>query len=354
MKLPFLSKSIVSIDIGSYETKVIEAKKNNNNIQVIKTFSILTPEGSYNNGYIKNERLLMEKIKQGLKDNKISSKEAYISIKSTAIITREILFPALSSKEIEGMLKYQLEEYLPMDISRYTVQHKIIGKIFVEGTEKVIVLVVAIPKDIVEKHYFLLNNLNLKPLVMDFQSNSISKILKYSSIINNSEPISNNTIAAIDLGHSGTNVSIIKEGVLQTSRVIEIGGEELDNNILSLFEFKREELLEKKKEIMDISVLDSSYSDYNRLVNVTKTTIESIIDKIEKVFKFYTSKELGNEINLIILYGGLSNIKGIDKLFSNHFRINTIVLENIDKIITQTNPNKYINSISSILRDEEV
>lgn len=354
MKLPFLSKSIVSIDIGSYETKVIEAKKNNNNIQVIKTFSILTPEGSYNNGYIKNESLLIEKIKQGLKDNNISSKEAYLTIKSTAIITREILFPVLSSKEIEGMLKYQLEEYLPMDISRYTVQHRIIGKTFDAGTEKVIVLVVAIPKDIVEKHYFLLNNLNLKPLVMDYQSNSISKILKYSSIVNYSDPIPNKTIAAIDLGHSGTNVSIIEEGVLQTSRVIEIGGEDLDNNILNLFQFRKEELLEKKEEIIDISVLDGSYSDYNRLVNVTKTTIESIIDKIEKVIKFYTSKELGNEVNIIILYGGLSNIKGIDKLFSNYFRINTIVLESIDKVNIQTNLNKYINSISSILRDEEV
>lgn len=354
MKLPLFNKNILSIDIGSYEIKIIEAKKNNNIIQVNKTFSILTPEGCYEDGHIKNEKVLMEAIRDEIKKNKVSSKIAYLTIKSTAIITRDIPFPLVEPKEIDSMLKFQLSEYLPMDISRYVIQHKIIGKAFDGEKERLNVLIVAVPKDIVEKHYFLLSELKLKPETLDYQSNSISKLIWFIDSINNDLFISDKAIAAIDLGYSSTNISIIKNGKLQTSRAVEIGGEDLDDNILSLFEYDKKELLEKKSNINDISIISDNYSDYNRLVNVTKNTVESIIDKLESIIKYYISKEIGNEINMILLYGGLSQIKGVDMLFSNYFNIDAVIINDLDKVNIQANPNKYLNCISAVLRDEEV
>ncbi len=354
MNLPFINKNIISIDLGSYETKIIEAKKNNNTIQVNKAFSILTPEGCYEDGRIKNEKILSEALRDELKKNKISSKTAYLTIKSTAIITREIPFPLVGPKEIDGMLKFQLSEYLPMDVSRYVVQYKIIGKVFDDEKERLNVLIVAVPKDIVEKHYFLLSQLNLKPEILDYQSNSISKLIWFADSINDSIFVSDKTIAVIDLGYNSTNVSIIKNGKLQISRAIEVGGENLDENILNLFDFSKEKLLEKKSGINDVSVISGSYSDYNRLINVTKNTIESMIEKLENIFKYYISKEIGNEISMILLYGGLSQIKGVDKLFSDYFNIDTVILDNLDKVSIQANPNKYLNCISTLLRDEEV
>lgn len=354
MKIPLLNKNIISIDIGSYETKIIEARKNNNIIQVNKAFSILTPEGSYEDGHIKNDKLLREVISNELKKNKLTSKTAYLTIKSTAIITREIPFPLVEPKEIDSMLKFQLAEYLPMDVSRYIVQHKIIGKIFDGEKERLNVLIVAIPKDIVEKHYFLLSELNLKPEVLDYQSNSVCKLIWFTDRVNDDIFVSDKTIATIDLGYSSSNISIIKNGKLQTSRAVEVGGEDLDQNILNLFDFTSEELLEKKLGIEDASMISGDYSDYNRLINVTKNTIESIIEKLEHIIKYYISKEIENEINMIILYGGLSQINGVDKLFASYFNIDTVVLDNLDKVNIQANPNKYFNCISTVLRDEEV
>ncbi|SCG83292.1 type IV pilus assembly protein PilM [Proteiniborus sp. DW1] len=354
MILSLLNKNILSIDLGSYETKIIEAKKNNDFIQINKAFSLLTPKGSYEDGRIKNEKLLSEALRHEFKKNKISSKTAYLTIKSTAIITREVFFPLVELKEIRGMLMYQLPEYLPMDISRYAVQYKILGKFFDGEKERLNILVVAVPKDIVEKHYFLLSNLNLKPVVLDYQSNSISKLIWFTDTINNHILVSEKTIAAIDLGYSSTNVSIIKSGKIRISRAIEVGGEDLDRNIMNLFDFTKEELYEKKYNIRDVNEINTDYSDYNRFINVIKKTIESIIEKLEKIIKYYISKEVENDINMILLYGGLSQINGVDKLFSNYFNIDTVVFNNLDKVSIQTDPNKYFNCISTLLRDEEV
>lgn len=354
MKLQLFNKNIVSIDIGSYETKIIEARKNNNIIQVNKAFSILTPEGSYKDGHIKNHKLLREVISDELKKNKVISKTAYVTVKSTDIITREIPFPLVEPKEIDGMLKYQLSEYLPMDISRYVVQHKIKGKFFDDEKERLNVLIVAIPKDIVEKHYFLLSELSLKPEILDYQSNSVSKLIWFTDTINGDIFASDKTIATIDLGYSSTNISIIENGKLQTSRAVEIGGETLDENILNLFDFTKEELSEKKFGIEDVSVISGEYSDYNRLINVTQNTMENIIEKLENIIKYYISKEIENEVNMILLCGGLSQLHGVDKLFSNYFNIDTVVLSDLNKVSIQANPNRYFSCISTLLRDEEV
>lgn len=353
MKLPtFLNKKVVSIDIGSYETKVVEGNITNKGIVIDKSFSMPTPKGSYENGYIIDKELLYYLLNQELKKNKVSSDIVYLTIASSAIIVREILLPKVSSNEVEGILKYQIGEYLPMDPEEYVIQHQIIGNGEEDGIEKLNVLIIAVPKEIVESHFSLINQLNMKPCVMDFQSNSISKILVYNELINGTYKTRDLTFAAIDIGHNSTNVTIEKNGSIQVSRVIEFGGDDIDKKVFSILDFSKEELEVQKKEI-DISRFDEDYSEKNRLSNVVKTSIEEIMDMVDKVFRYYTSRDVGNKIHMILLYGGISNLNGIENLFSNYFNIPTVKIEILDKVSIQGDLNKYINCVSSLVRNTE-
>ena len=345
---------MISIDLGSYETKIIEGKVNRDGIKVNKAFSFDTPKNSYKNGYIKNEEELINKTKEELKKNRLTSGNCYINIKSTAVITREIVFPLLGDKEIEGLLKYQLPEYLPMDSGKYIIQHKPLDKINVEGSEKLNVLVVAIPREMVDAHFSFIKELGLRPTIMDYQCNALWKLLKHSNKINDDISIADRTIAAIDLGYDTTSITIIKNGIMQFSRVLDIGGFNMDSNLSSLISLENEELLAKKMEITDVSIIDGGYSDYNRMINIIKTSLEGIMERADKVFKYYIFKETENEIQNIILYGGLSGIKGIDKLFNGYFNVSTSIINDLDKINTQNDVKKYINCFGALLRDDEV
>lgn len=349
-----LNKNVISIDLGSYEIKVVLGSRSKEEIKIDKAFSFNTPPSSYENGSIKNQYMLINVIKEELRENKAASGTCHLSIKSTAIITREIPFPILSNKEIEGLLKYQLEEYLPMDYGKYIIQHKPIGKTVVEGIEKLNVLVVAIPKDMVEMHYDFVRELGLKPAVLDYQSNGIWKLFKFTDSINGSIVPSQKTIAAIDLGYGSTNITIVDNGTIQTSRVIDLGGQSLDNNVANLIAVSADELQSKKLEIEDVNMVEEGFSDYNRYVNIVKTTLEGIMDKIDRIFKYYLSKEVDNEIEQLVIYGGLSNIKGIDKLFSNYFGIPAVVVDSVSKVSLRDDLNKYINCVCALIRDDEV
>ncbi len=354
MKFFSFNKNIVSIDIGSYETKVISGSIGRDGITVNKAFSFLTPAASYENGRIKNQYLLNGSLKDELRENKIPTNTCHLNIKSTGIITREIPFPNLSNKEIEGLLRYQLTEYLPMDYSQYIIQHKIIGKITDEGVEKLNVLVVAIPKDIVDMHYDLVREVGLRPSVMDYQSNALWKLFKYIDLVNGEIKPDEKTIGVFDLGHNSTNLTIISKGNVQISRVIETGELSKDADEENLFAMNYERLQSDKPNLQDISFLEGEYSLDDKHTNMVKTTIDGMMEKADRVFKYYISKEADNEIDKIILYGGLSNIKGIDRLFSNYFEIATTILETVSKVNMESNINKYINCISALIRDDEV
>lgn len=355
MKLfSLLNKNAISIDLGSYETKVIQGNLSKEEIIIDKAFSFNTPAFSYENGNIKNQYILIDTVKEELKKNKVSFATCYLSIKSSDIITREIPFPALEDKEIEGLLKYQLPEYLPMDYGKYVIQHKPIGRIANQETEKLNVLVVAIPKDMVDMHYNFVRELGLKPVVLDYQSNGIWKLFKFTDNINGSIVPSQKTIAAIDLGYDSTNITIVDNGTIQTSRVIDLGGQSMDNNVTSLIAVNSDELNLKKSEIEDVSMVEEGFSEHNRYVNIVKTSMEGIMDRIDRVFKYYISKEADNEIETLLLYGGLSKIKGVDKLFSNYFGIPAQVLNNASKVNLNDDFYRYINCVGALIRDDEV
>lgn len=355
MNLSFLpKKKILSIDIGAYEIKVVEGKETKKGIIIDNYFTIPTPKGAYDNGKIVDKHLIHYAIKEGLKENNIKHKDVYLTINSPSIITREIVIPKVEEDEIENILKFQIEDYLPMNSEDYVSQFRIIGNIYEDNVEKLHLLLIAIPKEIIESHYKLLKDLNLNPIVLDYQSNSIAKLINYNNLINNSYAIDNITFAALDIGYDSTKVSIIKNGVVHVSRIVEIGGKYIDESILNFFEYSLEELEEKKREIEDINQIDEELTDPSSIESIIKESFQALNERIDIIFRYYMTREVENKINMILLLGGCSNIKGISNLFSNYFNIPSIKVNSLDKIAFDGEFSKHMNSIGAIIRTTEV
>ncbi|MBW4828834.1 MAG: pilus assembly protein PilM [Clostridiaceae bacterium] len=316
----FLPKKVLSIDIGTYETKVVEGKRTNEGLDINKSFSFLTPEGAYEDGYILENELLHYVFKKKFSKNKLSSNIAYITIKSNSIIKKEIELPSVSHNEIKGILKYETKEYLPIEIDNFIIQYKIINKIKKGDIEKLNVLLVAVPKKIVESHFIFLKDLGLKPTVLDLQLNSSSKLFKYNSVVNGEYNIENNTFAIIDLSYLSTGVIIIKNRDIL-----------LNENIPDSIQLPKQVLNRGRRNIPDIN---------------------NLIEEISLVFQNYKTKYVEDQIEMIFLYGGLSNIEDIDLIFENNFNIPSVIVKSMDKTYLSEDLNKYINCIGSIIRVE--
>ncbi len=355
MKLFNSNKKILSIDFGSSEIKIVEGQATKDTITISKNYILKTPQNIYENGKIINTINLSNDIKERLKSSKINNKLSSTAIiNSTSIITREVNIPRLSEDEIQSIVDFQLSEFLPINPDDYVVNHLTIGTIETEGTEKLRILLVAIPKEMVISHLDLIKESTLKPEILDFQGNAIAKLLNFNTTINGTHPISGQTIAAIDLGNTNTSISIVQDGNIEVTRTIDIGASTLYNSLRNLFDFSLEEAEKKIKAIENINHINQEFDDYNRMLNLTRSSFETLIEKIESVTRYYTTRNSRNAIDLIVLHGGYSKIPGVADVFSENLNIESIRLQSLDKVKFDGDLSLYANAIGGLIRRDEV
>ena len=60
------------------------------------------------------------------------------------------MIPKVEDNEIDSIIHYQLEDYIPINAEDYVVNHLKLGPIMDEGIEKINLMLVCVPKSIVE------------------------------------------------------------------------------------------------------------------------------------------------------------------------------------------------------------
>lgn len=343
------------IDLGNKYIKFVEGKQQGNQVIVDKAVTVTTPLHSYNDGQILDKESLKSIIHGTLEASKIKTKKAICTIQSTSIITREIVLPNVKEGEMDSMVKYEVEQYLPIMLDDYVVEYKIVDSFNEEGINKCRILVAAIPKLIVENLLELLQEINIKPFAMDLHSNAISKIFSKKLRINNKDSNENKSIAILDIGHSFISMDIISNGIVQFSRLINSGGKDIDINIANHFNLSLEEAENKK--ISDCNLEKSiGLSSATEILNeAVKSSLESWIVEIKRVFQYYETRTTGNKIDKLYLHGGSSNLNGLEAYMKETLNMAVDKIEQIDKVkLTKPNDNfqiaNYLNAIGAIIR----
>ncbi len=349
-----LEKSTIAIDIGTYSIKIIEGSYNINTVQINKMVTIPTPSDTFYDGKITDKGKIEETIDEILKKENVKTKNVTFTLESTDAISREIVLPWAKPQDLEQIIGFEAEQYLPIKMDDYILQHKIIGEFEEEGVKRVSVLVVALPKSISENYLDLGKNMDLNPYYLDVHSNAVHKLLSSKTIVNGSYPLEDQTIAAIDLGHQFINVIIINRGQFEFSRLLNNGGKDIDINIANLFNLSLEEAENKKIEIKNINH-DTGQDASTMLIGIVKETISNWLEKIQRIFMYYTSRSAGNVIDSICIYGGNSNIEGISTYIQGFFNMPTFKINSLNNIkfnnkLGEVNISSYVNAIGAIIR----
>jgi type IV pilus assembly protein PilM len=303
-------KEVVSIDIGSQNIKVAVGKQQGNSIVIGSAFLFLTPVNAIQDGKILEMDKLTEAIRRAFHENAVKAKKAILTIESTSIIRREMDLPAVKPEELDTMVRYEAEQYLPIVMSDYIIEYKIIDEYTEEQVKKYKILLAALPKALAEDFLTLIRGLPLTPAVLDIHSNAISKLFSQKGMINGGAYHPDKTIAVLDMGFNSINLTVVSKGSTRFSRLIGSGGYDIDINVTNTFNLDMKQAEEKKKKEVDI--VSAASDPLDAMLNESvKGTVESWMTEIQRMFQYYTSRESKNTIDEIYIYGGSSNLKGL-------------------------------------------
>lgn len=350
-----LKKSILSIDIGSYTTKILVGREQGTEILIEDTIIFPTPKDAFYDGRITNDGKLIESIKSHMEKHKVKAKKAICTISSTAIITRELILPLIKEEELSSMIGFEIQQYLPIMLNEYVIEYKIMEEIIEDGVKKARILVAALPKLIAEGYLNLLKELKLKPLALDMHANAIGKLFESPIKINNENYNLEKTVVVIDLGYNQINLNIISKGIAQFSRIIAQGGKDIDINIANAFNLSFDEAESKK--MSDGSLLDNH--EFTPTAAILNEIIQGVVDhwlqEIRRLFQYYTTRGSGNKIDEIYLYGGSSELKGIKEYLSGALGLPTFLIEDMSNLKASKNVravkmNNFFNAAGAIIR----
>jgi len=144
----------------------------------------------------------------------------------------------------------------------------------------------------------------------------------------------------VDLGYTRTNVVICKNGKPRYNRSFNFGCSDFEIAIKNKI---TPEVPASYFDILRISAED----DYipNKADTDMAETMNSLVLELTKIFDFFTSRELDNHIGSIVLTGGGSYYKNIDKHFFNEFNIPTTVLDDVDGLFIERNKVDFRSAI---------
>lgn len=346
-------RNVVAFEIGSKYIKIVEGKYSKDKLSVYKMAQVETPMAAIEDGAIIDERALVNVLQVAINQLGIKSKDAIVTSNSSSIIDREIIIPSVDESEMESVIKYEIQQYLPINLDEYIVEYIVVDKLVDSEGPKLKVNVISYPKDMVNGYYKLIKSLGLNPYVLDVTYNSLKKIVNHTGIIKNNGQVGG-TVAFVDMGATSINVTIFKRGQLDFTRVIKSGGETIDQALSSRLDMSiksTESMKIDKGNLLDIQ-------DDDEINTIIKETVDEMIGELEQILQFASNKN-GENVDEVVIYGGASKLRGLDvymqrKLLKSIKRVFT--LERID-MSTSAMPKEpigeYLNAIGAVIRQSQ-
>ncbi|MBG0764848.1 MAG: pilus assembly protein PilM [Tissierellales bacterium] len=292
----------------------------------------------------------------------MKTKNLVFNITTTSLITRSLELPILKGREeTVQMIKYELEQYMPVVLSDYKIVYRIIDTFEKEGLKKADYLVYAVPNNLISDYIRLSKDLKLRLNAINLSFNSIESIFSPNRTISDIKIKKDKSYYVIELGHKMLVFNVIKNGKNVFSRIINQGGEDVDLGIVNLFEIDKENAVASKHKLSNLDDSDVFTEEEKFINNIVRTNVNGWINEIRKLIQFYNSKSKDEEFECMFLYGGSSNIKNIEEYFEASFNIDTKIVKDIKHIkLNEKTLNSsyyrtsdYLNAVAGLYQRKE-
>lgn len=308
--------SMMGIEIGSKNIKIIEVTKKAATLVVQKFSLIETPKNCINNGVVSNIEPIRKVIAEELKIKKYRAKNVVTVVQSNTLIIRNAIMEKQPEKIIGQLLEMKTEDYLPVERNQYQIDFKIVREVKDEESTKNEILLVAAPNAVILPVASLIKSLKLTPVLITTPSEALNKVFStYIGLVYEKTP----NIMVLDIGGSFTTATILSHEQAVLTRMIEFGVEDINEIVNDNF----------------MKQHDQSTEEYDQLLaDIIRPQIEyNIISEVERILQFYYSNYNNGSIKKIYLIGGGANIRGIRTYVRDALNIPTEKLDEFSMLI---------------------
>jgi len=312
-----MAKYILGLEIGHSNIKILECRQKGGKIIIQKAQRIPTPKGTILDGIINDVQQISDAINTEIKNKKYRSKNVVFVIKSSEIITRDIMMRAMPKKDMDAILSLEYQEHLLVDISQYQVTYKVLKEVIEGDDNQQEIQIVAAPNTIILPLLAVADKLKMRVRAINITSDAITNIF---STQNEMAVTNEDDIMVIDIGGKSTTVTIVSEGKGILNRDIPFGLDSINELLVKEFGSSDPKIIEEFKikyaGIYEEGAEVDIYSQH--ISSILAPMVEyQLIAGIRRFLQFHFSRSKDNKIDKIYIIGGGAYLKNIDKYMAH-------------------------------------
>lgn len=336
-----VGKKILSIEIGLHTTKVCELEAGKKNPHVTNCITFDTPENIVEDGFILDKDLMAQTLRTHLNEAKMTVKDVNITIASTKIANREVVIPLVPENKIQAIIDASASEYFPLDVSEYTISYSILDKINTKEEKKLKLLLLAAPNNLIKNIYGFAETAGLRINAIDYIGNSAYQLLK--------KQVGTGVNVSVQINDQTTLVNVIDNEKLALQRTIPYGAMNIVSAVIDNTVFEKTNSRDAMLLLMQENIINARLdmggeisrgvpmeSDtYDRMMREVRgredvtSTIQYIMNNVNRVLDYYMSRNSEKRINSIYLAGIGAKFKGIEVLFANETGYDVKKIDNL-------------------------
>lgn len=317
---------ILSIEIGTDITHVIETDYKVKNPKVYAYFSFFTPVGMIGDGLVKKNEEFKKRLNKALSVHKIKTRKALFVVTSGKIANRDVEIPFVRENRIRDLLNANSAEYFPVDLAQYQLVYRIISAPQLEKDKRRKLFVLAVPNELVRSYEQLSTYCSLELISMEYTGNSMFQTMRRA--------VRESRSLAVKLDENAAMITIIRHGEVEIQRTIFYGISEAETLVAESGLFADKDY-QSVGEIMTNEYcmnthLDENSQDADEKVRELKDEVTEamrpLIGNIGRVVDYYLSRNTGVEIKECTILGNAAQVKGLKQLLENELGMHISVL----------------------------
>ena len=296
------SKGLVGVDISSTTVKLLELSVKNGRYWVESYAVMPLPENSVVEKSILNPEAVADALERVVNLANPHTTDVAIAVPTSMVIHKIIEMDAdMSDEEREVQIRMDAEQYIPFPLDEVSLDFEVLPD-RLANPNRVNVLLVATRTENVDTRVEVLELAGLSAKVADVESYAMERAF---SVFADTLPMGANTVGVLDIGHTMTTLSVMQKGKIIYTREQVFGGRQLTQDVQSRYGLSFEEAGRAKKE----RTLPDDYD-----TEVLEPFLDAVVQQAARSLQFFFSSSQFNEIDHILLAGGIANIPGLAKL----------------------------------------
>jgi type IV pilus assembly protein PilM len=298
---------ITALDIGSFAVRAAELSVNGD-LPAFRRFAQVTlPEGAVRDGEVVDVSAVSAAVRRLWREGGFGAKRVVVGVGNRRLVVRQAELPAMDESDLRASLRYEAQDLIPIPLENAVLDFQVLEEtVSPEGDPRLRVLLAAAEADMVRTHLAAVENAGLRASAVDVIPFALVRALNLDGAARSFEE-DGTAEAIVCIGGGVTNVVVHRGGAPQLVRVLQVGGDDINETIAREYNVDLDDAEDMKRRANASSVFPSMTS----AARVVSDRLTALVGEIRGSLDYYMAQPDSVPIGRVLVTGGGARTPGL-------------------------------------------